>query len=220
MRFFRFRARYWNTSKLADIILGESRPHALTMEDWAAWREDVKKRKPVRYYISDKVLKTLQNICYYPYDVYSFCRIYIKNAYINKTHLLNTKLKKGDYYEYEDRLLHGMFESFVDFVETDVAYNVHGAEAAIKYLHWAIDLKYGDDSHDWIKEGDERYGKPTQQALDAKWILSAYQWWKYQRPYRPDPYATDDINETSELYAKEDEMWMIELIKHRRSLWS
>lgn len=244
------RFHYWNCSKVADFIRGEKKPYAL---EWGAWDEyyaDLKKRKPIRYWITEKFLKVLQDIIYYPYDIYNTVKGYIRNRYIDKTHMINTGLKVGGYHEIDTKILHGLFNELVDYVEKELAHlslwdrrkkykfkNGRCVEAAYDYFKWANKLK--DKYPDGRRVSSE-------QAKTSRKIKKLYEWWKNKRPNRPDPYGisgwnkyfrNDDeifgkdrskeqlksINKLSKIeqsYDDEDTEMLIELIKLRHSLWT
>lgn len=245
----RNRLHHWTCSRVAEYILGERKPLAL---EWGAWDEyyiDLQKRKPIRYWISQKFLKYLQNIVYYPYDIYHSIRVYIRNRWIDKLQYLDTGLTPGHYYEFDDRILHGLFNELVNFVEIELAYlslwdrhkkykfkNGRCVEAAYDYFDWASKLK---DTNEKGKRVVSR------QAKDARRIKKLYEWWKNVRPNRIDPsvksgwakeYEEIEKNgykskKTSyktilkkqnieDQYDAEDEAMMIELIKLRKSLWT
>lgn len=238
----RNRIHYWTCSKVADFIRGEKKPYAL---EWGKWREyyaDLKKRKPIRYWITEELLSTLQNIVYYPYDIYSNTKGYIRNRWIDKTHYLKTGLKPGRYHELDSRILHGLFNELVDYVEVDLAHlslwdrtkkykfkTGRSVEAAYAYFEWASNLKYGEDCG--YSPNDPDYGELTPQAEDTIKIKTLYEWWKDERPHRVNPFDVFTkethgdkyfklIDEREKLYEQEDTNKLIELIKVRGSLWT
>ena len=193
----RFRIEHWNCSKIAEIIRGEKKPFALEWHKWEEWHKDTKQRKPIRYWLSEKGLKILQNIIYCPYDLYHTIEVYVRNRWIDKTHVLNTGLKPGQYYEFDYKVLYGLFNELVDYVERELAHTmkaypeskykfVNGkcSEAGLDYLEWACDLKY-DDSYGMGKK-DKNYGKPIRQAIVAQKVRELYNWWTITRPNRPE----------------------------------
>jgi hypothetical protein len=245
----RNRLYYWSSGRVAEYILGEKKPLAL---EWGAWDEyyaDLQKRKPIRYWISQKFLKHLQNILYYPYDMYHSIKVYIKNRWIDKIQYLDTGLKPGYYYEFDDRILHGLFNELINFVEIELAHlslwgtdkkykfkNGRCIEAAYDYFNWASKLKDRNENGKRIV---------SKQAKDARRIKKLYEWWKNIRPNRIDhsvksgwakEYEEIEKNgykskKTSyktilkkqhieDQYDAEDEAMLIELIKLRKSLWT
>lgn len=43
------------------------------------------------------------------------------------------------------------------------------------------------NNEDWVDKNDPDFGQPTLQALAAQEVLVLYNWWKEERPNRPDP---------------------------------
>jgi hypothetical protein len=193
----RHRIHPWNCSKFADLIRGSVKPAGLTLEGWKEWKIEQKTKHPVRYWFAEKGLIKLQNFLMFPLDIYGEAKYYIYNRWIDKTHYLQTGLKPGHYYEFDYRILHGIFNELVIYVEVELAHTmkayperkykfVNGrcAKAGLDHLEWACDLKY---TKDWgVDKKDPKYGKPTQQAITAKKIKELYLWWK-DRPNRPEP---------------------------------
>ena len=233
----RTRNKYWVCSKFADLIRGQKKPIALTLEDWDKWKTDQKKNNKIRYYISDILLGKIQNFLYTPIDIYSAIKRYIKNKYFIKTHYLKTGLEPGYFYEFDERILYGLFNELKDYVEIDLAksyangnkkkFKKRSSEYGLQYLSWASKLKYK--------------GRPTKQARDAIKIEKLYNWWK-ERPNRKEPHELSDwmsvekdlseikikskkkaafkkSQDIQESYDKEDQSMLIELIKIRSSLW-
>ncbi len=114
---------------------------------------------------------------------------YIYNRFISKTHYLPTNLTPGKWYEFDDRLFHGMFGALVDFVEIEVA-SEHDDYPRYGYLDHvlrirrpvlgvnmlAIQSKYVYDKH-YCDSSDPKFGTPTQQAITARQVLELYLWW-------------------------------------------
>lgn len=193
----RQRIHPWNCSKVADFIRGEKKPYALEWHKWDEWHKDIKQRKPVRYWLSEKGLKILQNMIFCPYDLYHNIEVYVKNRWIDKTHVLNTGLKPGQYYEFDYKVLHGLFYELTDYVEVELAgmqtwHNekkykfVKGrcVEAGLDYLEWASSLTYDDA---FLRKNDKRKGKLTPQAISAQKVRELYEWWTITRPNRTEP---------------------------------
>lgn len=193
------RINYWSCSKFADWVRGEKKPMALTMEEWDEWRDEQKAKRPFRFWLTDTAFNKIQNFFCFPLDVYNSIRHYYENRFVDKTHYLKTGLKPGKYYELDYRIIHGLFNELVEFVEGEQAWLNHLChkekkfkfkngkcpEAGLEYLNWAIKLKWDEESG--FKEGDQGYGEPTPQAIAAQKTLDLYNWWKHTRPNRPNP---------------------------------
>ena len=193
------RLHHWNCSKFADFIRGTKKPYALGWKEWEDWRKDAQKDRPFRYYLSETVLKQIQDIIYFPLDVYNTVRIYLYNRFIDKTHYLKTGLEPGQYYEFDHRILHGLFNELVDYIEVELAHlskwdsnkkytfkKGRCVEAGLDHLNWAKSLV--NDEFIGYNKGEKEYGKPAHQAKVAKKILELYNWWKNIRPNRPNPH--------------------------------
>lgn len=246
------RGKYWSHSWLAKLTakwLGAPpRPKWGTMEEWNAFDKNQTSNFHLQEVIEDTLGK-LQNICMFPSDVYHTIRIYLRNRFIDKLHILQTKLNPGQYYEYETRLLHGMFDSFVEFIEE---------AQTLDNLTWELTLT---NKYEWLPDEEAKqqpdYGKPDHQAISAQEKFALYTWWTVTRPARPDAYdasgfakwseenKSEDDNvfslfaddgdtakgetrnalskkwrEIDKGYDQEDEDMMIRLIRIRRTLWT
>ena len=233
----------WTCTKFADFIRGENKPLSLGWHEWDEWHENAKKKKTFRYWLAETGLKKLQNFIYYPSDLYHTINVYVRNRWIDKIHYLKTGLKPGTYCDLDTRILHGLFNELVDFVETELSHlsrwdrnkkykfkNGRCVEAAYDYFEWATNLKY-DEDYGSISPSDPDYGKPTQQAEDALKIKELYEWWTKVRPNRYNPHdaITKEthgehyyrlIDEIERSYDHEDTDKLIDLIKIRGALWT
>lgn len=245
----RQRINYWSCSRFADWIRGEKKPFALELKKWDDWKNEQKNKRPWRFWLSDTVLQKIQDFIYFPYDIYNEARHYIRNRWLDKTHYIKTGLKPGGYYEIDTKILNGLFNELVDFVEIECANlsfwdkekkykikNGRSVEAGLDYLNWAMRLTYGSDFG--YEKTHKLYGEPVPQAKAAKEIFELYNWWK-NRDNRPDAheesgwskyYESDNkkekekafkkLNKLEAKYDKEDDEMLIRLIKIRRNLWT
>lgn len=237
----RSRINYWSCSNFANFIRGEKKPHALPWDEWETWRKEAAKKHPFRYWMAEEVLDFLQDIVNFPLDVYHTIEVYVRNRYIDKLHYLRTGLKPGEYYDLDWRILNGLFNELVLFVESEQAHlmkahkdkkykfiNGRCKQAGLDYLNWAGQLKLNEDYG--FDPDDDDYNKPTAQAIDSQKILHLYNWW-LDRDYRVDPYTVftkekdgkyyyRKIAKMENDYDKEDTKMLIELIKIRSSLWT
>lgn len=242
------RLQYWSNTKLAEWIRGTKKPHALSWDEWNGWHDNVKATHPLRYWIAEELLNGIQATIYWLPDRIDSVRYYLRNRFIHTTHALPTRLPKGEWRDLDTRIIHALFEGLKDFVEIEKAamnwrwgegkkpnwfnrriLDGRNPEAGIDYLKWEATLVYDSD---WGTEPtDERYGKPTPQAENAREIMVLYYWWTKQRPARPELY--DDIpvredghkdyskvSEREEQYEKEDTEMLMRLIAIRKGLWT
>lgn len=231
------RSNYWSCSKFADWLRGTAKPYALEWEAWDTWHEEAAAARPRRYWIAETLLNWFQNIVYWPNDKYWDIRYYLRNRYITKTHYLPTRLQPGQWYDLDTRILHGLFESLVDFVEVELSCrcwddpdkSYRSIARGLRYLDWEESLVYNESCG--VNPGDELYGKPTDQATKAVKTRQIYLWWK-SRGNRPDPYDLiheefedyegryGDVNCMEAEHEAEDTAMLIELINHRHNLWT
>lgn len=187
---------YWSCTKFADWVHGMAKPNAATSEAWNAWHKSAKMKK-FRYWLAEEGLDGLQKFIYWPMSHLQNLRYYIINRWLHKTHALTSNLKRGQWHEFDTRLLHSAFDSLVDFVEIEQAamhlicsdadqrkFKGRCPSAGIAYLEWASQLKADEE---WVDKNDPDYGKPTHQALAAQETYALYKWWKEERQKRPDP---------------------------------
>jgi hypothetical protein len=204
------RIHHWSCSKFADWIRGEKKPFALNWGDWDEWDKQQKLKRPWRFWLSDTVLPKIQDIVYFPYDVYRTVKTYFHNLYIDKIHYLKTGLKPGQYYDLDTRILHGLFNELVDFVEIELAHlskwdinkkykfkNRRCIEAAYDYFDWVTNLKYDEDY--LTSPEDDHYGKLTDQAKNYRKIKKLYEWWKNIRPNRKHPYDNPSLEDIADI---------------------
>lgn len=245
----RSRIHYWSCSRFADWIRGEKKPCSLPLGEWDDWRDDLAKRKPVRFFLAERGLNALQNFLMFPLDLWRTVRRRFMLRFVERPYCLDTGLSKWDWHEFDERIVHGLFNELKNFVEVELASmflstdrgefkmrNGRCPEAGVANLEWQMGLKYGDG--DFIKKGDPRWGKPTPQAVSAKKILEIYRWW-LARPNRPEPMdasgwseahdsgderkrggAFERMQEIEDEYDMEDERMLVRLVKLRKSLWT
>jgi len=235
------RIDYWSCSNFASLIRGTTKPPALGWDEWEVWRKQSEKKHPYRYWVAEEVLDFLQDIVNFPLDVYHTIEVYVRNRYIDKLHYLRTGLKPGEYYDPDYRILHGLFNELVIYVESELAHTMKAypernykfikgrcKQAGLDYLEWACNLKLNEDYG--FNPDNEDYNKPTAHAIGSQKILELYNWW-LDRDYRANPYDLftkekdgkyyyRKIDEMEHKYEEEDTEKLIELIKIRSSLWT
>lgn len=227
---------YWSCTNLAKKIheyLGssefEKRSYISLKEMWDS-SKDRRKNHKLAFFLTD-TLDAIQNIIYFPLDVYETVKCYINNRFVNKIHYLDTKLARGTYYDLDTRILYGVFESFVDFIECEKAWmnvafddekrkhfpsNGRSPNDGIEHLLWEINLPNQEETF----EGESKMNQS--QAEFAKEQYELYNWWKNVRPTRIDPWEekNEDPLEIELSYTNEDTEMLIRLIKIRNSLWT
>lgn len=214
------RSNYWSSSKFSKWVqktfADTTKPISLSLGGWSEWNNNLKTTNPLVYWFTEEFLNKAQNVVNYPTDMLDELRYWGNNRFISQIHVLNTRLKKGKYYEVETRFLHGLFETLVDFIEVEKAWmsvvwddearkkfqlpwykripywmrwkEWRCPEAGLSHLEWEMSLSC---DYDWLPEEERasqpNYGEPTSQAASAKEQYDLYNWWKNVRPTRPDP---------------------------------
>jgi len=215
------RVNYWSCSKFANWVRGTEKLHSGTSAEWSQWKKAAKAAHNFRYWLAEDFLDKVQDFIHWPTDKVKDFRYYCVNRFGDKMHYLPTRLKPGQYNEVGTRILHGLFETLVDFVEIESAWmhvcwdkeaqkNFPGiyrpwylrwkrgrsAGAGIAHLNWAISL--GKES--------------PYQAKAAQQILDLYTWWKVTRPARKDTWETSGLrpfwNQMEAKYS-DDMMWLL-----------
>lgn len=225
---------YWSCSKFADWLRGTPKIHSGTAEEWNAWRKAAKEKK-VRYWLAEEGLDFLEDFVFLPLKCYNNIRHYIENRWISKTHALTSNLKRGQWFEFDTRVLHALFDELVNFVEVEQAwmYVACSEEKSKKYrtprnrklfrlsswrcpgaglahLEWAAGLK---NNEDWVDKNDSNYDQPTPQAFAAQEAMMLYKWWKAGRPKRQNPMDASGWSDyceerRQEAEARGEDMWV------------
>jgi len=226
---------YWSCSKFADWLRGTPKPYALEWDAWDEWREEAKAAHPWRYWLAEEALGKVEDIIFYPQTLWRSIDAYCHNRWIDKTHYLKTGLKPGTYADFDYRVMHGLMNELVLYVECELAgmyqaWHMKGKRRqrrskwfGLAYLEWEMALVWDESA--CIKPGNKDYGKPTHQAVAAKETMALYRWWTEIRPNRPDPYDNDDLDykqrhEIEEQFEREDNAYLVRLILNRRSMWT
>jgi len=181
-------------------------PKALTIDEWYGWEKTTKAARPVAYF----AMRTFPDACDYIWCVvsrpYKKLTSYLRYRFIARYHVIPTGLRP-DCYDIDTRMLNGMFNMLVGFVEKEKAWmNVALGDdkAKRKKLRWGWRYlgisKYGAfrdpaeglDHLRWEMSLDSPSRSPhdrnESQAHVAREIWDLYHWWKHIRPKRPEPY--------------------------------
>ena len=210
-----YHSNYWNCSEFANWLRGSTKPEALSSADWNKWRKESRDRHPIRYWLAEDGLDHLQDFLTWPFEKLNNLRYYVNNRFIIRSHALTSHpndCKRGEYNGLSYRILPCLFNELVNFVEVENAWHhiawdtesskkyippfwARGrfklsvwrcAEAGIENLKWQSNLVYDDKFG--FSPTDPAYGKPTEQAIQAREVLALYYWWKEIYPNRPDPH--------------------------------
>jgi hypothetical protein len=182
------------------------KPYALGWGQWATWDEDLKKKRPFAFFMTETLPDWLEKPAEIFIDPIQNVFYYLRNRFLTRTHMLHTGLEKGKWHEFESRLLHGAFTELVTFVEIEkawmsVAWSEDGRkkynppwwrnhwwsrwkewrcrQAGIDHLKWEISLE--DESPN------------NQQARNAFETMLLYTWWVDVRPNRGDEWDVSGL---------------------------
>jgi len=196
---------YWDCTEWSDklrvLLGGKTKPKSGTWDDWEEWREEAKKHK-LSYYVVDVWLDKLQNFIMWPSDRVNDVRCYCKNRWGDRLHYLPTKLKLGRFYEPDTRIMHGLFETLVDFIECEKAWMHVVFETAEErkkfpglYQPWwkrwkAFRCPEAGIAHLCWEMALEKESPSQAKAANEQLVL--YQWWK-NRPSRPEPWEASGL---------------------------
>lgn len=195
---YKARNNYWSCSRFADFVRGEPKIGYGTGDEWKEWKEKVKSKSKLRYWLAEKGLDILQDIVYWPIDMLYSIKYFIVNKYIDQTHALVAhpkNIKPGDYRDFDTRIFYCLFDELVNFVEIEKAYaNFRFDSAEMKNKKWwqagrwrtrtYRDKDAGIEHLKWeMSLNDESF-----QEHAAKEIYELYTWYTEVFPNRPDAY--------------------------------
>lgn len=119
------RTSYWGHSKFAKWLrktAGLTNPDGLTSVGWREWGKKSKEISPFIHWFTDEFLGSLQNFFSWPKDKLWDVRCAINARFFDKYHYLPTRLNPWKYHEIDSRILYGLFETLVDFIEIEKAW--------------------------------------------------------------------------------------------------
>ncbi len=230
-------SRHYSGSKpvdwLREKVFKIKKPVSLGWGQWDKWDAELKEKRPIAFFFTETFPEWLQWIPEHSVDYFNDVRYWVAN-YRGNTHGLQSKLKRGQWHEFEERLLHSMFDSYVDFIEIEEAghhiawsnkedrkkYNVKWydrfwfmrwdrtqryAQAGIDHLLWEMTLDEPPDPP------DPNWQPSVHQAVGAREKMALYTWWKVIRPARGEPWTASGLQAFwSAMDAKygEDSNWL------------
>lgn len=197
-----------------------NKPSALGWDEWDEWNASTKQAHPIGWFITETLPGLLEKPAELLIDPITSVKYYLINRFIDKRHVMKTGLKPGEWNEFETRLLHGMFNEMVDFVEIETAWNSmvwadvehrnlynlpwyysnywlrwrtwRSPHAGLQHLRWASTLRWTDEQ---VGGYSQHSGKKTPQAETADELIELYHWWKFQRPNRGDSWVASGFRE-------------------------
>ena len=181
------------------------KPHALPWGEWDIWRDKTKNERPLAYFVMETVPEKFEDFVKFFTRPVNELRYAIRMRIFDRYHIINTGLKPG-YADCDTRMIHGMFNMLVDFVELEKAWmhmvfdkdarktykspwwslgmtrfkSFRSPDAGVAHLNWEMTL----DSPDLDVDQQD-----LTQASTAREVYALYNWWKNIRPNRPDPHV-------------------------------
>lgn len=180
------------------------KPHAMGWGEWEDWHEETKRARPFAYFIMETIPDKIDDLKKMITRPYNNARAWLRYRIFDRYHVISTGLAP-DYYDADTRMLHGMFNLLVDYVEVELAWVhvVFSDEKRKKRTHpwWSLgwtrfksfrDPQAGLDHLRWEMTLDSPALSPSErnpyQAAKAREVWELYHWWKFIRPTRPDPH--------------------------------
>lgn len=204
-------SNYWSNSKFSDWVRGTAKPDAADAKGWEEWEMTAKTKHPIRYWIVEEALDSIQKVIYWPLDKLYSMKYYIVNRWVDQSHALvahRKHIKPGEWRDLDYRILHCLFDELVDYVEIEKAYvnyrwseekqkgmkwwqvgrwrtrTWRSSEAGLQHLEWEASLT----DEEWLDDDKKHEAKPTAQADAAREIITLYKWWTETYVNRPDAY--------------------------------
>jgi hypothetical protein len=207
-RLLQLHANYWSLSSFAKYLYGLQNITMLdigTAEQFDEWRRNTKKHAPLTYWFTNTFLHKLQNIIYYPYNLYYEFSTYLIRRYILRTHVVTTKLSPGTWYDADSLLLHSMFTILVNFIEIEKAnmqlISMHNPPWwSCRWIKWFYlrSTDYGMQYLTWEMSLIDSDGISDAQAQVSRTQYELYTWWTVNRPSRIDPHKVVEWPERDE----------------------
>jgi hypothetical protein len=202
-------SRHWTSSDLVSFIrnkvFGLYKPVALQWGEWEKWENETRRKRPIAYFVTEVLPKWLEVIPNHTITYYEEFNTYWTNRNGN-THCLPSRLKVGEYHSMENRILHSLFDSFVDFIEIDTAQHCIAWNEKKSLDKYKVPWRYRIESLSWLfgvyrcpQAGIDRlkyemgFGNedaPSLAPVDpitsemAREQMAIYTWWKEIRPSR------------------------------------
>lgn len=183
-------------------------PYSATMEEWAEWRDNVKKSYPIQYAIRDTI-ETLEHRLYYRY---TGLRYWIKTFFRAE----NETIRKAVPTRYTDTtslIIDVNFAIIKQFKkEADESYvDWDGHESHAEFKKW-LDLAYT-----WITEGRPNLEKERDRAYPKRRSLAEI----FKSDSKEDYHSLyGEVHRLEALIAQTDENILIQMIKYREYFWT
>lgn len=143
----------------------DPKPFAATTKEWKVWHKQAKKTAPLSYYMFEDLGPDAIRFLMKPFKMVSEAGYYMNARFVSKSHMLPTHLKKGQYHEVSERMIHGLFGALVEYVEVECAAMYgedYNSEADRKEYTWvrvhfdSIKRVFRNLTCNWLRFSHER----------------------------------------------------------------
>lgn len=214
--------RYYAESKFFVWLrkkLHVAKPYALPWGGWEIWNKETKANQRIAYFLTETLPDWLEKPAEWFIDPIYDATYYLRNRFVTKTHYLHTDLAPGKWHEFETRLLHGAFTTFVDFVEIEKAWMcvAWDTEAREKYKtpwwrdNWLFRWKRWRCPEAGIHhlKWEMSLADITHQRESAVETMFLYTWWKEVRANRKDEWEETGLRDFwNNMETKYGEDWL------------
>lgn len=173
------------------------KPFVLEWDEWENWHADSKRKYPIRYILSESIplwfAIAWRRYIHEPW-YWLKCRLWYRH------NVIYIKTLPPTWNDRDDRILHGMFQVLVDFVELEDPYE-------FKQTWQEHYDTYAKCDPDFVPGEIVQHAK--ERADDAQTLKDLYRWWTIERPAMGE--------ESSDA---EDQAMLHKLIDIRRNLWT
>lgn len=200
----------WLRTKVFKI----DKPKALPWGGWEIWDEELKSSRPIAFFLTEVLPVWVEVIPNYTVKYLTDFRQYVR-ARNNYSHGLTSNLEKGQYHDMSSRMMHSLFDSFVNYIEVDEAYSYIscGNDEVMKkynipfterhsFLNWGKCYpvpQAGIDKLKWEMNLDAGNSQgsiwDSRQSDIAVEKMTLYTWWTVIRPARGDSWVVSGFRQ-------------------------
>lgn len=192
--------------------LPEAIPAALPWRKWKVWGAEMKKKYPVRFFLSRALPRWWARATRVLWETPWY---WLRTHTYNRYHILDLRNKVDGYdwgwIDADAQILYACFNILVSFVEKESP-TVGNHKTPEEWM---------SPDHEW-QEGEREH---LQEQIDKELEIRAiYDWWKTERKKAKDDSEKESTTiamfEKREAFDAKDEEMLIRLMKVRRSLWT
>ena len=204
------------------------KPIALTLDEWDEWDAKTKKKYPIKWFFLETIPGFINKHIIWKYDHIIFQKLYWGFIYRfvpkHQYHIIRPSTLEPGYHNEYDLILHSSFHILVEFMEFEQEHGCINWQAtkehsefwdeANRLIYWWKHIR--TVRSDWM---DRDYPFPDgPKGSDNVWVLRD----KYQDTieYKNWSKIADIQRKMEEQFEKDDENYLIRLMKIRMFLWN